>query len=318
MIKGEIMKTIKKEIPIFTACDDNYMPFLAVTLQSIIENAAQDYIYSFRILHSGVSSDNIQKIMNYNRGNFKIEFVDVRNALKDVMQRLHTCIYYTQTTYYRLFISNLYPQYDKVIYIDSDVVVRGDISELYNIEIGNNLVGAVTDDYVMTHPYIQPYFTEVLGMKSVKDYFNAGLIIMNLNQFREQKFEDQIVDLLNKYKFVVQDQDYLNLICQGKVKYIDPMWNKSPCTPDVKVEDIKLIHYKLIWKPWHADISYGDEFWKYVEKTEYNDIIKNIRANYTEAQYQKDIDGYNDFMDAIHNELFNPENYYHLYLKGKK
>ena len=192
------------------------------------------------------------------------------------------------------------------------------ISELYNIEIGDNLVGAVREDYVMTDTYIQPYFVEVLGLPRHEDYFNAGLLIMNLDQFRKQKFEDQFIDLLNKYKFVVQDQDYLNVICQGKVEYIDPMWNKSPCNPDVKVEDIKLIHYKLIWKPWHAEIPYGDEFWKYVDKTEYKDRIHEIRANYTEAQYQKDVDDYHGFMDNIHNELHNPKNYYHLYLKGQK
>ena len=312
------MTTINKEIPIFTACDDNYLPFLAVTLQSIKQNASKDYNYSFRVLHSGIKADNIEKIMKYNSENFKVEFVDVRELLKDVMARLHTCIYYTQTTYYRLFIANLYPQYDKIIYVDTDVVVRGDISQLYNIEIGDNLVGATREDYVMTDPYIQPYFVKVLGLPRHEDYFNAGLLLMNLDQFRKQKFEDQFVDLLNKYKFVVQDQDYLNVICQDKVEYIDPMWNKSPCNPNVKVEDIKLIHYKLIWKPWHAEVPYGDEFWKYVEQTEFKDIIKNIRANYTEEKYQKDIDDYQGFMTAIHNELNNPNNYYHVYLKDKK
>lgn len=312
------MSTIKKEIPIFTACDDNYMPFLAVTLQSIKDNASQDYNYTIRILHSGVKAENVEKIMKYNTAGFKIEFVDVREVLKDVIQRLHTCIYYTQTTYFRLFIANLYTQYDKVLYIDSDVVVRGDVAELYNIEIGDNLVGAVREDYVMTDAYIQPYFVKVLGLPRHEDYFNAGLLIMNLDQFRKQDFEGQFVDLLNKYKFVVQDQDYLSVICKGKVAYIDPMWNKSPCNPDVDVEDIKLIHYKLIWKPWKAEIPYGDEFWKYAERTEFKDVIKNIRANYTAEKYQKDIDDYHGFMDAIHNELDNPKNYYHLYLKNKQ
>lgn len=312
------MNTIKKEIPIFTACDDNYLPFMAVTLQSMIENASKDYNYTFRVLHSGISEENINKIMEYNKHNFTVEFVDVRELLKEVMERLHTCIYYTQTTYYRLFIANLYPQYDKVLYIDSDVVVRGDVSKLYNIEIGDNLIGATIEDFVMTYPYIQPYFEKVLGLPHYKDYFNAGLLIMNLDQFRKQKFEEQFVEMLNKYKFVVQDQDYLNVICHGKVQYIDPMWNKSPCNPNVPVEDINLIHYKLIWKPWHAEVPYGDEFWKYADKTAYKDIIRNIRANYTQEQYKKDIENHNWFMDKIHNELNNPQNYYHLYLKSQQ
>ena len=102
------MNTAKKEIPVFTACDDNYIPFLAVTLQSMKDNASQNNDYILRILHSGVKAENVEKIMKYNTANFKIEFVDVREVLKDVMQRLHTCIYYTQSTYFRLFIANLY------------------------------------------------------------------------------------------------------------------------------------------------------------------------------------------------------------------
>ena len=311
------MNTLKKEIPIFTASDDNYMPFVAVTLESMIANASKDYNYTFKILHSGVSQENVDKIMKYNKDNFNVEFVDVRELLKDVMERLHTCIYYTQTTYYRLFISNLYPQYDKVLYIDCDVVVRGDISKLYNVDIGDNLVGATTDEFVMSLPYIQPYFTKVLGLNHVTDYFNAGVLVMNLDQFRKQNFEEQFVDLLNKYKFVVQDQDYLNVICKDKVKYVSSMWDKMPCKENAKVENINLIHYNLIWKPWHAEIPYGDEFWKYVDKTEYKDLIHSIRNNYTAEQYQKDIDNFNGFMDKIHNELYNPNNYYHLYLKNK-
>ena len=98
------MNTVKKEIPLFTACDDNYIPFLAVTLQSITDNASREYDYVFRVLHTGVNEENIKKIMKYNTENFRVEFVDIRNTLNDVMQRLHTEIYYTQTTYYRLLI----------------------------------------------------------------------------------------------------------------------------------------------------------------------------------------------------------------------
>lgn len=310
------MNTNKKQIPLFTACDDNYIPFLAVALQSIIDNASKEYDYIFRILHTGVSASNIEKIMKYNRENFCVEFVDIRETLNDVMQRLHTQIYYTQTTYYRLFISNLYPQYDKILYLDSDIVVRGDISQLYNVEIGDNLVGAITDEFVITESYVHSYVKEVLGFKNLNDYFNAGVLLMNLDQFRKQNFEKQFVDLLGKYKFVVQDQDYLNVICRNKVKYIDSSWDKMPCNEGVKLEDINLIHFNLIWKPWHAEVPYGEEFWKYADKTEFKDVIRNIRANYTKEQYQKDIDNYNFFMDKIHDEVYNPNNYYHLYLKN--
>ena len=308
---------LRKEIPIFLASDDNYMPFVAVTLHSIIENASRDYDYTVKILHSGVSQDNVDKIMKYEDENFHIEFVDVKNLLSDVMERLHTRIYYTQTTYYRLFIASMYPQYDKILYIDCDVIVRGDISKLYNIDIGDNLVGATTDQFVLNAPYLYPYVTKALGFSHVTDYFNAGVLIMNLDQFRKQNFEEKFCDLLSKYKFIVQDQDYLNILCKGQVKYISGMWDKMPCKEDSKLEDIHLIHYNLIWKPWHAEIPYSDEFWKYVDKTEYKDHIRDIRANFSEEAYQKKVSDFQGFMDVIVSEVNKPDNYFNLFVKQK-
>lgn len=306
---------MKKEIPIFTATDDNYVPYLAVTLQSMIDNASKNYNYSIKILNTGISEDNIQKIKKYERENVSIEFVNVMKSLEEIGLRLHTCIYYTQTTYYRLFISSLYPQYDKVLYLDCDIVVRGDISKLYNINIGDNLVGATTDQFVMSLPRIQPYFVKCLGLDNVTDYFNAGVLIMNLKQFRLQNFEEQFVDLLAKYKFIVQDQDYLNVICKGKVHYINGSWDKMPCKDDMDLNKINLIHYNLIWKPWHAETIYDDEFWKYAEKTEYYDFIKGVKDNYTKLQYEQEVANFEGFMDRIVADIDNPNNYYNLYVK---
>lgn len=313
-----IMNKVKKEIPIFTATDDNYIPFLAVTLQSMLDNSSKDYNYSIKVLNSGISEENIAKIKKFERSNFSVEFVDVRKALEELGLRLHTCIYYTQTTYYRLFIPSMYPQYDKVLYLDCDIVVRSDVAKLYNINIGNKLVGATTDEFVMSFPKIQPYMTKCLGLNKVTDYFNAGVLIMNLKQMREQKFEEQFIDLLAKYKFVVQDQDYLNVICKDKVHYVNGSWDKMPCVEDVDVTKINLIHYNLIWKPWHAEVAYGEEFWKYVDKTEFKDVIHNIRDNYTKEQYQKDVDNFYGFMDKIVEECDNPNNYYNTFVKPEE
>lgn len=318
MINLNIKNKQMKEIPIFTATDDNYIPFLAVTLQSMLENSSKDYKYVIKILNSGINEENIKKIKKYERNNFSIEFVDVRKSLEDLGLRLHTCIYYTQVTYYRLFIPTLYPQYNKALYLDPDIVVRSDVAKLFNINIGNNLVGATTDEFVMSLPKIQPYMSKCLGLNKVTDYFNAGVLIMNLKEMRKQDFEGKFVNLLSKYKFVVQDQDYLNVICKNQVHYVSGLWDKMPCVEDVDVNKINIIHYNLIWKPWHAEVPYGDEFWKYVDKTEYAEVIHNIRDNYTKEQYQKDIDNFNMFMDRIVADGENPNNYYNTYVKSEE
>ena len=316
--KGNNMNKFRKEIPIFTATDDNYIPFLAVTLQSMLDNSSKDYKYLIKVLNTDVSDENIAKIKKYERDNFKIEFVDMRKALDELGLRLHTCIYYTQVTYYRLFIPSMYPQYDKALYLDCDIVIRSDVAKLFNINIGNKLVGATTDEFVMSFPKIQPYMTKCLGLNKVTDYFNAGVLIMNLKQMREQKFEDQFIDLLGKYKFVVQDQDYLNVICKDKVHYISGLWDKMPCIEDVDVSKIHLIHYNLIWKPHKAEIPYGDEFWKYADKTEYAQVIRDMRKGYTAEKYQQEVDNFNMFMDKIVEDVENPNNYYNTYVKPQE
>jgi len=316
-LKGNFMTNKLKEVPIFTATDDNYIPFLAVTLESMRENCSPDYKYVVKVLNSGISAENIEKIKKYESDNISVDFVDVTPSLSKLEQTLHTCIYYTKVTYYRLFITSLFPNYDKALYLDPDIVIRSDVADLYNIDIGNNLVGATTDEFVANWEKVQPYISKGLGFSTHKNYFNAGVLVMNLKEMRRQGFEEQFIDLLAKYKFVVQDQDYLNVMCKDQVHYISGLWDKMPCTEDVDVKDIHLIHYNLIWKPWHAEVPYGDEFWKYVDMTEFKDYIHNIRDNYSAEKYKKDVDNFNGFMDMIVAEGENPNNYYNTFIKPK-
>ena len=146
------LNVIKGEIPIFFSCDDNYIPFLAVTLESLEKNASKNYNYVIKVLHSNtINAENQQRILcEYNVDNFNIEFVDISNYVEKISERLHTRDYYSKSTYYRLFIPNLYPQYSKALYLDSDIVVLGDISKLYNTELGENYVGAITDEVVQS------------------------------------------------------------------------------------------------------------------------------------------------------------------------
>ena len=310
----------RKEIPIFLATDDNYIPFLAVTLQSMIENASKKYDYKVKILHTSVNAENIAKIMKYKNSYVDIEFVDVSECIKDCSEKMHICCtQYTQTTYFRLFIAKLYPQYKKALYLDCDIIVRDDISKLYNINIFNNLVGAASDDFVMLTPKVHDYVTKngCIGLNSVKNYFNAGVLVMNLHQFRKQNFEENFIELLQTYSFPVQDQDYLNVICKGKVSYISNDWNRMPITGiNCDPKHVKLVHFNLRWKPWKFDgLAFGNEFWKYAKKTEFYDYIKNFKNSFTDEDREKEIAKIDGFMDVIAADAKNPNNYYNKFVK---
>lgn len=285
-----------KEIPIFFAADDGYIPFLAVSLQSLVENSSRENNYVIRILYTSttISEENKSKIKKYERENVSIEFVEFDKHVEKIKDKLFTRDYYSKTTYYRLFIATLYPQYDKVLYLDSDIIILSDIADLYNTDLGDNLVGAAPDDVIQTIEVFRNYAEMIVGVADHRNYFNAGILLMNLDALRKINFQEKLIYLLGQIRFsVAQDQDYLNRICKGRVKILDKAWNRMPIAvvqgeEEAKGENLKLIHYNLAFKPWHfEDIPYQEYFWNYANKTEFKDIILNIKANYTEEDKRK-------------------------------
>lgn len=311
----------KKQIPIFFATDDNYIPYLAVTLESLIANASKNNNYLIKVLYTNVSDENIAKIKKYNSSYVDIDFVNVSECVASLDAKLHlNCNNYTKTTYYRMFIPELFPQFKKALYLDCDIILRNDVSKLYNINIFNNLVGASPDDFVRLTTRIHKYMLKGLGLRSVKHYFNAGVLIMNLAQLRKQNFQEQFEELIQKYNFIVQDQDYLNVICKNKVWYIPNTWNRMPVDKyDGNPKKINLVHFNLRWKPWKFDgISFEEDFWKYAKRTEYYDSIKSFKENYTIEKQENEIKNIDSFMDLIAQDGENPNNYYHLYVEPEE
>jgi lipopolysaccharide biosynthesis glycosyltransferase len=284
------MSEDKKVIPIFFSVDDGYIPFLAVTIQSLVENSSKEYNYVIKILYTNIKEDKKRKIKKYERDNISIEFVDLNYYIKKVKDKFYTRDYYTNTTYFRLFIPDLYPQYNKALYLDCDIVILNDVAKLYEIEIENNLIAGVPDDVIQTIEVFRDYAEKVVGLLDYKNYFNAGILVMNLHELRKFNLKEKFIYLLENIKFsVAQDQDYLNRLCKGRVKIIDSAWNVMPINPNKNGNEINIIHYNLDYKPWHfEDVPYGNYFWKYASKTEYYKRIKQIRYEYTDEQRTED------------------------------
>ncbi len=277
------------EIPVFFAVDNGYIPFLGVALKSLIDNTSKKNKYAIKILYTSVTEENKARIKKYEKENIRIEFVDLNKQLEEIKEKLYTRNYFSNTTYYRLFIPELYPEFDKAVYIDSDTICLADIVDLYNVDMEDNLIAAVPDGVVQTIDPFKDYVERVVGVADYNKYFNAGVIVMNLKELRKYKFEEKFIYMLGKIRFeVAQDQDYLNRLCKGRVKMIDYSWNRMPIMGK-RDGDINLIHYNLGAKPWYFDdVLYQEYFWKYAEKTEFYNEIKEIGAKYTDADKEKD------------------------------
>lgn len=310
---------MKKIIPIFYACDDNFVKYTLVSLKSMIENASKGHDYRVYILNTGISEK--MKYIAYEMQNddFTIEFVDVKNYLISINDKLPIRDYYSKTTYYRFFIAEMYKEYDKAIYIDSDTVVLGDVFELFSYDLKDNYVGACHEQVMVQVETYGEYVEKVIGIDRNK-YFNAGLILINCEQFRKNQVLDRFVDLLHVYTFVVtQDEDYLNLICKDKVLFIDQGWNLEvfgnlPC----KEEEIKLLHYIMVSKPWHFDdCRLKEYFWKYAKMTPVYEEILDVLKNYKDEERHNDIASCDRLLELAISETHREDNYLNLIKKNK-
>ncbi len=281
---------MSKAIPIFYACDNNFFKYTVVSLTSMIANASPKFKYDVHILHTDITPENQAIAKRLETKQFSVTFDDVTNYLHSIKDKMPIRDYYSKTTYYRLFIADMFPSLKKAIYIDSDTIVQGDISQMYAFDVSDHAVGACHEQAMVQADVYGTYVEKCIGIDR-NNFFNAGVLLINCDYFRENKVLEQFMELLGVYNFrVTQDEDYLNVICRDNVLFLPQCWN-TEMFGDVFVplEEACIIHYIMTSKPWHYyDCRWGDLFWKYAEQTEVHGELREILETYTDAQRAED------------------------------
>lgn len=307
----------KQVIPIFFACDENFVKYMIVTLRSVMDHASRDFEYRVYVLNTGISRERQESVEAMADEDFSVLFIDVTSYLKSMKDKLPLRDYYSMTTYYRLFIAEMYPEYDKVIYLDSDVIVLGDISEFYGYDLQGYYVGAVKDQLVQQLDVFGRYVEQVVGVDR-DQYFNAGVLLMNCQALRDTDFLARFVELINTYTFIVaQDQDYLNVICKDKVRWLPVSWNiEASSKLSVSEDEILLIHFNMTAKPWkYEDCVLGEHFWEYAKKTSVYEEICGVRDSLTEEEQELDAEVSEQLFAICEQEILKEDNY--LKIRGK-
>jgi lipopolysaccharide biosynthesis glycosyltransferase len=291
--------TIEEEqedvIPIFFAVDEAYAPLTAVAIESIAENASPDREYRVFVMHEEMNLLTRRRIARLARQNLHIVFIPMADRIEgivDVMGNRLRADYFTLTIFYRLFIPAMFPEYDKGIYLDSDVVVPGDIARLYDEDLGDDLIGACLDLSIHGVPELVHYIEDAIGV-GPEEYVNSGILLMNLKGLREARLDERFLELLDTYHFdcIAPDQDYLNAMCYGKVRHLDKRWDSMPIDGEDEYPDPWLIHYNLFSKPWLYDgIAYADYFWDYASRSGFLPEVVQIKESYTDEQMESDAD----------------------------
>ena len=275
---------MKKQIPIFFSTDDNYIPYLDVAIRSLIANASREYEYRIVILNTGLREDNIRLVKKSETVGFKIDFMDISKEVENIKSYFKNIYHFSVVTYYRLFIASLFPEYDKVLYLDCDLVVLGDVSELYFTDMGDSILAGCPDQFVSKTHEFREYAQNAIGADPDR-YINAGVLLMNLSEYRNRKIEEKFVELITKYDFdlVDPDQAYLNYLCRGKIHIISNGWNKAP-TPIPCEGKKNIVHYNLYKKPWqYDDVIDGEYFWTWAKESPFYSLICERKNRFGEA-----------------------------------
>lgn len=275
------MKTV---IPIFFSVNDAYSPFLATAICSIKDNASRSFTYHIHILTDDISAANKDRLSALAEEDFLIEFNSLTAKLASLpaveqLQNHCFCAFASLTIYFRLFIPELFPQYDKVIYLDADLVVSGDISELYLEHLGTKLVGAVADYSIQKIAPFMHYIDRYVGVDH-QNYVNSGVLLLNSKRLREVNFAGCFLQMVSQYglETVAPDQDYLNALCRYGIHYLDPEWNAMPSECMGLMDDPQIVHFNLGSKPWlNESVPYDEFFWKYAALSGYDKEIRSRR-----------------------------------------
>lgn len=265
---------MQKEIPVFFAADDKYVPYTTISILSMLDYVNRKDLYRVFILHTGISAENRQKLEALSTQNVIIKCTDVVHEMKNrhihiVNERLPA------ESAYRLLIPELFPQYEKILYLDSDIIVLRDVAELYATDIGDCVLGAASDQAEERN--MKPSDASWQHVLSIgvppADYFNAGIVLINTQRFKELQIAEKCFALLcGEHNCLCLDQDALNIHCHGYVHFLDKKWN-ALLYPGLSPTEYYIIHYAGT-KPWeHFDVPLSDFFWKYAEQTHYMNMI---------------------------------------------
>ncbi|KGQ71368.1 glycosyl transferase [Chelonobacter oris] len=298
--------TSKKIVSIVIASDNNYVAHLGSLISSIQSNISKAFFLDLIILDGGISEHNRFLLSKMLVKDAEIQFLDLKSEFSSQSVHMH----FSKATFYRLILERLIQDREKVLYIDCDTIVLGDLSELFFTDLEDKAIGAVFD-YIMHHfcqtgvPSIstigsiksKEYLQHYVGLKDNWDkYFQAGVILFDLDKLRKLDLSEVMMKSLMDKKYWFLDQDILNKYFLGNVKYLEPKWNVVNCGDEVRnglsdrqlkeldgaILNPKIIHYAgYETKPWNNINAKFNEFYFYYLRTTfwYESVMFSQKSN---------------------------------------
>lgn len=197
------------------AGNQRFVPYLGVAMHSILRHASRDEPIRFSVLETGMRESDRQrlgKVCNVPGVELDFKQVDASRFQGAPLSRFRS-----YEPYFRLLIPDLYPESPRALYLDGDIVVCDDVTALYAYDLKGQPIGACDDVSATKH-------MQRLGLKQ---YFNSGVLLMDLELWRKENLYDQLMDYLSEHRdrLLFEDQDVLNLALEERFTPIDLRWN---------------------------------------------------------------------------------------------
>lgn len=243
------------ETHIALAHNDTYTEYAVVALTSVCE-AMRDESLVFHILDGGLSENSKRSIIQISQSykNAKIEF----NKIDDTILKKYRISNYPEYTFWSVLVPQVaeIKKLDRVIYLESDIVVKESLKPLWDMDFEDNYIIAVEDANG------KKYSRKYLNRKS--KFFNTGLMVINCKKWNEENISERAVymALKNSRKQIRYDKIALNKLFIQKVKFLELKWNLQYCPINIwaEYEDFEeykkaiqnpaIIHYSGAYKPW--------------------------------------------------------------------
>lgn len=279
------------------APDNNYFKYFAVALQSIICNSKSDEKYDIIVFDTDITYNNKILLSKLLPENFSIRYFDMKSYILEYHNdiSLNTRAWWSISMYYRCFIPIVMRKYKKVLYLDSDICVNKNLSELFLMDFENKEIMSVLDTVspILTlRKDMKKHLEENLNLIEPNQYFNSGVIFFNIEVIKKEEYLVKLKSLINENLWQYPDQDILNIIFENSKKLISCEYNLqsgiliinksylNKITGEYKKDYLKglksptIIHYTCLEKPWNypAECLAG-VFFDYAKMTPFYEMI---------------------------------------------
>ena len=260
-------------IPVFLICDDNYAPYMAVMIASVCSNT--DCHIEFHVIGKGISPENREKIESMKRQfpGFSIDYTEL-NVSETLGIPYLALSRMTPSTFIRMLLPELYPEIDKALVMDVDMISLRDISLLWK----ENLEGFIFAAALDAPPVAYHIFKKNMDVEEDCGYANCGIMLIDCRKWREEKITEKCIGIEKRYrdKLTCADQDVINKVFLGDFKQLDSRYNSLLGEED----NIINRHFCALRKPWNSRynvegnlIRHFDDWWKYAEMTPFYDEL---------------------------------------------